>query len=185
MKMKRNVLIIILLGSLLMVPVNLDAHSLKISVNVMTNDVSQNSMPVSKEIEELIKKAEQGDVESMYILGKCYDKEENYAEAVKWYRKAAELGNGNAACNLGYNYWAGKGVEKNYAEANKWWRIAVELGVGEAAYLLGTSYYLGNGVEKNYAEAKKWANKALELGYTHAVKFLNKIEEREELDKYE
>lgn len=149
MNVKRIVLIIMLLSSLLMVPVNLDAHSLKISVNVMTNDVSQNSMPVSKEIEELIKKAEQGDVESMYILGKCYDKEENYAEA------------------------------------NKWWRIAVELGVGEAAYLLGTSYYLGNGVEKNYAEAKKWANKALELGYTHAAKFLNKIEEREELDKYE
>ena len=68
--MKRNVLIIMLLGSFLMVPINSDAHSPKNRVNVMTNDASLKSMPVNKEIEELLKKAEQGDVESMYKLGK-------------------------------------------------------------------------------------------------------------------
>ena len=162
--MKRNLFIIMLLGSFLMVPVNLDAHSPKNSVNVMTNDVSLKSMPVSKEIEELLKKAEQGDVESMYKLGKCYDKEENYVEANKWYLKAAQLGNGAAANELGLNYANGLGVEKNLAEANKWYRKGAELGNGQAACNLGYNYAQGNGVEKNYTEANKWYRKGAELG---------------------
>ena len=162
--MKRNLFIIMLLGSFLMAPINSDAHSPKISVNVMTNDVSLKSMPVSKEIEELLKKAEQGDVESMYKLGKCYDKEENFAEANKWYRKAAENGNGAAAYELGVNYNYGYGVEKNYEEANKWYRKGAELGNSRAANNLGINYEKGNGVEKNLAEANKWYRKGAELG---------------------
>ena len=50
----------------------------------------------------------------------------NYAEAVKWYRKAAEQGNANAQKNLGVCYEKGLGVSKDQAEADKWFHKAAE-----------------------------------------------------------
>lgn len=38
--------------------------------------------------------------------------EQNYAEAVKWYRKAAEQGNAKAQYNLGSCYYNGKALSK-------------------------------------------------------------------------
>ena len=40
-----------------------------------------------------------------------------YAEAVKWFRKAADMGEPNAQYNLGLCYATGDGVEKDMAEA--------------------------------------------------------------------
>jgi TPR repeat protein len=42
------------------------------------------------------------------------------AEAVKWYRKAAEQGDANAQYNLGQGYGDGQGVPQDHAEAVKW-----------------------------------------------------------------
>ena len=50
------------------------------------------------------------------------------AEAVKWYRKAAEQGNAGAQTNLGVAYHNGAGVPKDDAEAMKWYRKAAEQG---------------------------------------------------------
>ena len=50
----------------------------------------------------------------------------DYAEAVKWYRKAAEQGDAEAQFNLGLMYADGEGVPKDYAEAVKWYRKAAE-----------------------------------------------------------
>ena len=47
---------------------------------------------------------------------------QNYAEAVKWYRKAAEQGYAEAQFNLGVMYETGEGVAQDYAEALKWYR---------------------------------------------------------------
>ena len=43
-------------------------------------------------IDELKKRAEAGDAKAQYILGCCYGVEQNFEEAVKWYRLAAEQG---------------------------------------------------------------------------------------------
>jgi uncharacterized protein len=51
---------------------------------------------------------------------------QNYAEAVKWYRKAAEQGYAWAQYNLGFMYFHGQGVPQDYAEAAKWGRKAAE-----------------------------------------------------------
>ena len=45
--------------------------------------------------------------------------EKNYAEALKWWRKAAEQGDAEAQFNLGGMYQRGEGAEKDYAEAVK------------------------------------------------------------------
>ena len=53
-------------------------------------------------------RAEQGDASAQVSLGKLYYRgkgvSRNYAEAVRWYRKAAEQGDANGQTSLGYMY---------------------------------------------------------------------------------
>ena len=49
---------------------------------------------------------------------------QDYKEAVKWYRLAAEQGNANAQYILGLMYCLGQGVAQNFIEAHKWLNIA-------------------------------------------------------------
>jgi uncharacterized protein len=53
---------------------------------------------------------------------------QNYAEALKWYRLAADQGNASAQNNLGGMYAAGRGPPQDYAEALKWYRLAANQG---------------------------------------------------------
>ena len=53
---------------------------------------------------------------------------ENDAEAVKWYRKAAEQGYVDAQFNLGNMYANGWGVPVNNVRAYMWWSLAKALG---------------------------------------------------------
>jgi TPR repeat protein len=50
---------------------------------------------------------------------------QNYAEAVKWYRKGADQGNAHAQTFLGIMYRDGQGVPQDYVEAHKWFNLAV------------------------------------------------------------
>ena len=54
---------------------------------------------------------------------------QDYKEAIKWYRLAAEQGNANAQYNLGLMYDNGEGVPQDYKEAVKWYRLAAEQGM--------------------------------------------------------
>ncbi len=93
------------------------------------------------ELSELIARAENGDAETQFNLGVMYDtgKEvtQDYAEAVKWYRKAAEQGYANAQSNLGLMYAKGLGVTQNYGKALEWNRKAAQQGMAEAQFNLG------------------------------------------------
>ena len=57
---------------------------------------------------------------------------QDYQEAAKWYRKAAEQGVPNAMAGLARLLLNGFGVAQDYAEAVKWYRMAAELGNLEA-----------------------------------------------------
>ena len=57
---------------------------------------------------------------------------QSYAEALKWYRLAAQQGFANAQFNLGLMFGKGQGVPENYAEALKWFRLAAKQGNAEA-----------------------------------------------------
>ena len=93
---------------------------------------------------------------------------QNYAEAVKWYRLAADQGDAGAQYNLGVMYDQGRGVPQNYAEAVKWYRLAADQGDAIAQYNLGVMYDKGQGVPQNYAEAVKWYRLAADQGYAGA-----------------
>ena len=77
-----------------------------------------------------------GNADAQNTLGWMYDYghgvEENDAEAVKWYRRAAKQGNAIAQNNLGKMYEHGIGVSQNDEEAIKWYRSAAEQGHAEA-----------------------------------------------------
>jgi len=48
----------------------------------------------------------------------------DYAEAMQWYRKAAEQGLASAQNNLGFMYSLGHGAPQDYVEAYKWFNLA-------------------------------------------------------------
>lgn len=58
------------------------------------------------------------------------------AEAVKWYRKAAEQGDADAQYVLGHCYLNGDGVPQNIEETLKWYTKAAEQGNADAQHLL-------------------------------------------------
>ena len=57
---------------------------------------------------------------------------EDYGEAVKWYRLAADQGHAPASFTLGLMYDTGLGVPKDHDEAAKWYRKAADHGYGIA-----------------------------------------------------
>ena len=87
-----------------------------------------------------ISAAEQGDANAQYNLGVYYYNgegvDQNYAEAVKWFRLAAEQGFATAQVILGSCYYNGEGVAYDYTEAVKWVRKAAEQGDAEAKQAL-------------------------------------------------
>jgi TPR repeat protein len=85
---------------------------------------------------------------------------QDYVEAMKWYRKAAEQNNAAAQNDLGNMYTEGQGVPQDYVEAMKWLRKAAEQGNAAAQNNLGNMYTEGQGVPQDYVQAHKWFNLA-------------------------
>ena len=76
-------------------------------------------------------KAEKGDAQAQYALGLMYYNGEkvakNYAEALKWFCRAAEEnGHREAQLFLGGMYYEGIGTPQNYSEAVRWFRKSNE-----------------------------------------------------------
>ncbi|HIF03665.1 MAG TPA: sel1 repeat family protein, partial [Nitrospinaceae bacterium] len=99
-------------------------------------------------------RAEYRDVRAQFYLGWMYYKglgvDQDYKEAVKWFKKSAEQGYANAQYNLGVLYEDGQGVRKDYKQAFKWYRKAAEQGYANAQFNLGFMYDHGQGVRKDY-----------------------------------
>ena len=107
-------------------------------------------------------------IKAQMALGKCYftgqGVERDYAEAIIWYRKAAEQGDADSQLDLGSLYYYGEGVAQDYTEAVKWYRMAAEQGDDNAQTGLGACYFNGYGVSQDYAEAVRCFYKAAENG---------------------
>jgi len=105
-----------------------------------------------------------------------------YAEAVKWYRLAAEQGYATAQYNLGVMYANGEGVPENDAEAVKWYRLAAEQGDAKAQYNLALMYDEGEGVIQNNVIAHMLFNLASAQGLDDSELPLWKLALRKFLD---
>jgi TPR repeat protein len=117
--------------------------------------------------------AELGDTHAQFNLGVHYHDgdhglPQDFAEAARWYYKAAEQGFAPAQNNLGALYWMGDGVPQDRAEAVRWHRKAAEQGDPNAQYNLGTSLAYGRGVPKDLQQAYVWLSLAVAQGDTKA-----------------
>jgi TPR repeat protein len=68
---------------------------------------------------------------------------QDLAEALRWYRKAAEQGNPKGQNALGLLYERGDGVSQDLTLALFWFRKAVDQGYAKAQYNLGNMYFHG------------------------------------------
>ena len=93
---------------------------------------------------------------------------QDYSEAARLLRQAADKGHAEAQATLGAMYELGKGVTQDYAQAAAWFTKAAEQGFPFAQNALGTLLSEGNGVPKDDAEAAKWFRRAAEQGDTSA-----------------
>ena len=84
----------------------------------------------------------------------------NYAEAMRWFRTAADQGSASAQNNIGILYNNGQGVKQDYAEAMRWYQKAAEQGNVGAQVGIGILYDNGRGVKQDYAAAMRWYQKA-------------------------
>ncbi|MGA2147672.1 MAG: tetratricopeptide repeat protein [Bryobacteraceae bacterium] len=80
----------------------------------------------------------------------------DYAEAIRWFRQAAEQGNAKAQFSLAFRYEQGQEVPRNYAEAIRWYRKAAEQGEPHAQFNLGVMYAKGQGVPQDYVQGYLW-----------------------------
>ena len=73
--------------------------------------------------------------------------------AVRWFRRAAELGLKDAQNNVGVMHQDGRGVPRDLAEAARWYRRAAEQGDATGQVNLAALLADGRGVPKDSAEA--------------------------------
>lgn len=91
---------------------------------------------------------------------------QDYTAAAEWYRKAAEQGDAEAQCNLGWLLENGWGVDKSLEKAEEWYRKAAEQGNVRGMRKLG---WLAENGRKNLDDATEWYRKAADLGDAEAM----------------
>ena len=95
-------------------------------------------------------RAEGGDASAQFALGLSYASgvrvPQDYAEALRWIRLAADQGYVDAQYNLGIRYADGRCVPQDDAEALRWYLLAADQGYANAQFNLGIMYANGRGV---------------------------------------
>ena len=112
----------------------------------------------------------------MYRTGWGVD--QDYVQAVKWYRLAATQGSPSAQFDLGMMYSTGKGVLRDFVQAAQWYQLAAAQGHLNAQQELGTMYGLGKGVMQDYEIAHMWLNLSAVDGDLRVVKLRDDLADR-------
>ena len=129
----------------------------------------------------LEKSASNDEPEALYQLGLYYAEKADLAKAIKYYQRAAELNNAEAALELYYIYGEGFGVEQDEDKALFFLKKAAESGNQEVLDELAAMALSGQG-NMDAKEAEYWIKKA---GYTEEMlKELDKLQEKS-LDMFE
>jgi TPR repeat protein len=120
--------------------------------------------------ETLQPRAEQGDAQAQALLGTCYSEglggvSRDYAEALKWFRKAAEQGNGDGLANMGDAYAGGYGVPQNYVLAYMYVELAQAREAKTLILKMTRVAVLKNVTKAQIAEAKSLADKCLSANF--------------------
>jgi anti-anti-sigma factor len=123
--------------------------------------------------------AEAGDAAAQFCLGRCYEGgkgvDQDFSEAIAWYRKAAEQGYADAQNALANAYAYGIHLAQDYDQAVGWYVKAAEQGHADAQYAMGMNFGYGIGVEQDNDQAVKWYRLAADQGHPKAVEALEQL----------
>jgi TPR repeat protein len=128
---------------------------------------------VAPNVAALRGRADDGDVDAQNQLGSLYSNgvgglKPDYAEALRWFRAAADKGFAPAQYNLALAYEAGRGVPADERQAFKYFLMAAEQGYAPAQFNAGNMYAQGRGVGQDYFEANLWFKQAADGGLAEA-----------------
>ena len=137
---------------------------------------SRSPKPVPQQIRL---RADAGDAEAQFALGLHYSLAESrnhdFAQALRWYRQAADQNHPLAQFNLGVMFALGQGVPQDDNAAESWIRRGAEGGDAGAQFDLGTRCHRAslNGLKSNRSESRiesyKWFRLASEQGYKDSM----------------
>jgi len=102
---------------------------------------------------------------------------QDFAEAARYYQRAAESGYAPAQHQLGVAYAKGWGVVQNHQEAVLWYERAAGQGLPEAQHDLAVRYVLGLGTTKDIAKGVEWYRKAAAQGWEESITALRRHEQ--------
>lgn len=115
--------------------------------------------------------------EQYFNKGKAYwlgeNVEQDYDQAIKFFKKAADEGHVDALYKLGEMYAKGHGVPQDCQKAFEWVQKAADEGHVDALYELGAMYEYG----KDYKKALEYFKKAADQGHMIAQVKLSDLEE--------
>ena len=104
-----------------------------------------NSSKSQKVVQDLLSKAEMGDVEALTDLGAIYEEGKGVTRdlqlAERYYLEASEKGSANAANKMGVLCWQVDGYPKDLEVARQWFSFGAQNGSASAMFNLGATYY--------------------------------------------
>ncbi|MBQ6771138.1 MAG: sel1 repeat family protein [Bacteroidales bacterium] len=116
--------------------------------------------------------AEQGKANFQFLYAACLENgwgvDENYAQALAWYKKAADQKQKDSYNAIGNLYRMGKGVKADASEAFKWFKLGAEAEDAQAMLNLGNCHYFGMGTGKSIEEAVRWWRQSADGGNAYA-----------------
>jgi len=119
------------------------------------------------DLEKTLQGVDQGYAYAQYDLGELYDLglgvPQDYTEAARWYKLAAQQGLVKAQFNLGWMYYSGRGMPQDLIIAYIWWNLASSKGSQEATL---SRDYISKLMNKNQIEyAQSLAMKCFDSNY--------------------
>jgi tetratricopeptide (TPR) repeat protein len=132
------------------------------------NPAPKSDEEYKKNIMERVKK---NDPVAMAQMGKEHETEGDYGKALKYYTNAAELGDADAHCCLGFLYYSGDDVEKDTKKAVYHWEQAAIGGHPNARSILA-NYEKNNG---SFDRAAKHLIINANLGCERSVKMIKDL----------
>lgn len=114
------------------------------------------------------KAAQAGYAPAQVWLGDILDKAEEDADAVEWYKKAAEQGNAGGEYGLGQMYLKGEGVKQDVALGQQYVERAANKNHVEAVKSMMTVYRQGGmGLSADQVQADIWEAKLMAIMPTY------------------
>ena len=115
--------------------------------------------------------------DSYCALGRIFDEglgvEVDHSAALKWFEKAADLGDADAQNIVGNCYVNGEYVKADHKKAFKYYQMSALQGQPYGMLNLAYCYANGYGIAANIEESRKWMEKAADAGVQEAIDFLN------------